>query len=184
MNGIVKTTQVQQQPNAPRCRLIRTSLFGVGGTSRWWMPFYRPGIDLDAPWVQRHIAVCPRCQRRFAATGSVQLALALLRSRPMDLGLLGRANAKAIGLLQRSIRQVPKANTLKVAIPEPTVFERIRHWRGSLTQMAACLAIVLLGKIGVFSSIQNTQARCRQAMNQYYANHVGQDLADEVYPRG
>ena len=39
-----------------------------------------------------------------------------------------------------------------------------------------------LGKIGVFSSIQNTQTRGQQAMHQYYANYVGQDLADEVFP--
>ena len=100
----------------------------------------------------------------------------------MDLSLLGRANARAIGSLQHGIREVPKAQALKIVTPEPTVFERLRQWRGSLTQMAACLALVTLGKIGVFSSIQNTQARGQQAMHHYYQNHAGQDLADEVFP--
>jgi len=176
-----KTTQTPQG-GPPSCKLIRTNLFSDLGAGRWQRLFVKTGINFEAPWVQRHIAVCPRCQRRFAHAARVHLALSLLKSRPMELSLLGRANAKAIGSLQRGVREVPKAQILKVVTPEPTVFERLRQWRGSLTQMAACLALVTLGKIGVFSSIQNTQTRGQQAMHKYYANHVGQDLADEVFP--
>ena len=184
MSDMMKTTRVQQQVRPPRCRLIRTSLLGDAVTGRWRDLLGRSGIDLDAPWVQRHIALCPRCQRRFAHMGRVHLALALVKSQSMDPGLLGRANTKAIRVLQHGIREVPKAHALRVVTPEPSVLDRIRQMRGSLTQMAACLAIVILGKIGVSSSIQNAQTHGQQAMHQYYANRAGQDLADEMFPRG
>ena len=100
----------------------------------------------------------------------------------MQLGLLGRANAGAVRVLQRTAREVPQAHTLKVATPEPTLSEKVRQLRGSLTQVAACLAIALLGKIGLFSSIQNAQTHSQKALNQYYASQVGQELADEVFP--
>ena len=176
-----KTTQTSKA-GPPHCKLIRTSLFSDLGAARWQRLFVRTGIDFETPWIQRHMAVCPRCQRRFAHAARVHLALSLLRSRPMDLSLLGRANAKAIGTLQHGVREVPKARALKVATPEPTLFERLRQWRGAITQMAACLALVTLGKIGVFSSIPKVQIRGQQAMHHYYQNHVGQDLADEVFP--
>jgi len=181
---MIRETQMREQVRFPRCKLIRTSLFGDTGIGRWRNLLSRSGIDLDAPWVQRHIAACPRCQRRFANTARVHLALSLMKSRPMDLGLLGRANAKAIGVLHRGIREAPKAHTLRAVTPEPSAFDRVRQVRGSVAQMAACLAIVILGKIGVSSSIQNVQTRGRQAMHQYYANQVGQDLVDEMFPRG
>ena len=177
-------TSQSQQTGPPECRLIRTSLFSDQGAGWWLRPFVKTGINFEAPWVQRHIAVCPRCQKRFAHAARVHLALSLLKSRSMDLSLLGRANAKAIGSLQRGVRDVPKARELKAVSPETTVFDRLRSWRGSLSQMAACLALVTLGKIGLFSSFQNAQTRGQKAMHQYYTSHVGQDLADEVYPTG
>ena len=182
MSDETRTTQGPGPAQPPGCRLIRTSLYGDRGDGGWPTFFRRAGIDLEAPWVQRHIAVCPRCQRRFANTGRVHLALAMLRCQSMDLGLLSRANARAIGVLQHGIRQTPKAHALRVATPEPSVFDRVRQLRGSLTQVAACLAIVILGKVGLFSSIQDVQTRGRQAMHQYYAGQVGQDVADEMFP--
>jgi hypothetical protein len=179
-----KKSQISRIPQAgpPDCKLIRTRFFSEPGTGRWRRLFARTGIDFDAQWVQKHIAACPRCQRRFAHAARVYLALSLLKSRPMDLSLLGRANARAVGSLQHGVREVPKAQALKAVTPEPNAFERLRQWRGSMTQMAACLALMTLGKIGVFSSIQNTQTRGQQAMHKYYTNHLGQDLADEVFP--
>jgi hypothetical protein len=102
----------------------------------------------------------------------------------MDLGLLGRANAKAVAVLRRDVRDVPEANALKTAVAEPTLFERLRQCKGVLTQMAACMAIITLAKIGLFSSVQSAQTMGRQAMHEYYADRGGQNLADEVYPQG
>lgn len=181
MNEPTETTQTPQA-GSPGCRLIRTGLFSDPRAGRWRRVFIRTGIDVEAPWIQRHIAVCPRCQRRFAHVGRVQVALSLLRSRPMDLSLLGRANAKAISSLQHGVREVAKARALRVITPEPTLLERIRPWRGSLSQAAACLALVTLGKIGVFSSFQSAQTAGQRVMRDYYTNQAGQDLADEVYP--
>jgi hypothetical protein len=46
------------------------------------------------------------------------------------------------------------------------------------------MAIVTLGKIGVFSAIQRSQSMGSQAMHQYYSDRAGQGVADEVYPQG
>jgi len=100
----------------------------------------------------------------------------------MELSLLGKANAKAIGSLQRGVREGPKAQALKVITSEPCTFDKIRQVRGSLAQMAACVAILILGKIGMTSSIQNIQTRGQQTLHHYYENLAGQDLADEVFP--
>jgi anti-sigma factor RsiW len=184
MNRIATTTQVPSQGSPSRCRLIRTRLLGDGAGHRWQVLLGKAGIDFETPWVHRHISTCPRCQRRFAHAARVQLALSLLRSRPMELGLLGKANAKAVSVLRRDTRVKPMALALRQATPGPTLFERVRQFRGALTQMAACMAIVTLGKIGMFSSIQKSQTLGLQAMHQYYADRAGQNLADEVYPQG
>jgi hypothetical protein len=184
MSGRATTTQVSRQEPSSRCMLIRRRLFEDAVASRWRLAIGKAGIDFEAPWVQRHISTCPRCQRRFARTGKVQLALSLLRCSPMALGLLGKANAKAVAVLRRDVREVPEASALKTAVAGPTLFERVRQCKGALTQMAACLAIIGLAKIGLFSSVQSAQTMGRQAMHGYYADRGGQSLADEVYPQG
>ena len=125
MNEPNEKTQTPQA-GSPGCRLIRTGLFSDPAPGLWRRLFTRPGIPVETPWIQRHIAVCPRCQRRFAHAARVQVALSLLRSSPMDLSLLGRANAKAIHSLQHGVREIPKARSLKVMRAEPTLLERIR----------------------------------------------------------
>ena len=162
----MKTTEANK-----KCRQIRA----------WLYKAINSRIGLDADWVQNHIANCPRCQRRVTSIGKVNLALSVMKSQPHNLDLLMRANAQAIGVLKHSLRQVPKARKLRTMLPEPKLAERCRKYKHSVTNVAACIAILLLMKIGIFSSMDKFQTEGQKVIKQYYASHVGQELADEIF---
>jgi anti-sigma factor RsiW len=155
-----------------RCRSIRARLYKIASSY----------IGFDADWVQNHIASCPRCRRRLASVGKVNLALSIIKSQPHNLDLLMRANAQAIGVLKHSLRKAPKAQKLKAMVPEPKLFERCGKYKHSLANAAACIAILLLMKVGVFSSMDKFQSEGQKVVKQYYASHVGDDLTNEIFP--
>jgi anti-sigma factor RsiW len=155
-----------------RCRQVRN----------WLHKLMSRQIGSDAEWVQRHIAHCARCQLRFAAVGRVYLAISAVKCQPHRLDLLPRANTQAIGVLKHSLRTAQKAQQLKATRPEPKIFERAMPYRRAAANIAACAAILVLAKIGVFSSMSGFQARGQQVVRQYYVAQVGEDLADEVFP--
>jgi hypothetical protein len=134
-----------------------------------------------ADWVQTHVAGCSKCQRRLASFGKVNLALSIIKSQPHSLDLLMRANAQAVGVLKHSLRQAPKAEKLKAARPEPKLLERSRKYAHPVANAAACVAILLLMKMGVFSSMDKFQSEGRKVARQYYASQIGQDMADDIF---
>jgi len=160
-----------QQKNR-RCKDIKNRLFKA--LSRQ--------IGPDAVWVQRHIASCPRCRRRLLRTSRVSVAMQLLKSQPHSLDLLARANNKAVSVLKHSLRYSDKAQKLKVALPEPTIFERLRKYRSAAVNVAACVTILLLIKTGMFSSSIKFQNDGNNALHNYYASRVGDEIADEIFP--
>ena len=105
----------------------------------------------DTDWLQNHISKCMRCLRRFVSRGKVNLALSFMKTQPHRLDLLMRANAQAIGVLKHSLRQAPRARQLRIILPEPKLLERCGKYGYSAANLAACIAIVLFMKIGVFS---------------------------------
>ena len=156
--------------NNSKCKRIRA----------WLQKAVSSRINLDTDWIQNHIANCPRCQRRFAAIGKVNLALSVIKSQPHNLDLLMRANAQAISVLKHGLREAPKARKLRTILPEPRPLERLGKYAHSTANIAACITILLLMKIGIFSSMDNLQTEGKKAINQYYAAHVGSELADEI----
>ncbi len=154
-----------------KCRQIRTWLYKAVSSR----------IGFDADWLQNHIANCPRCQRRIVSCGKVNLALSVIKSQPHKLDLLMRANAQAIGVLKHSLRRAPKACKLKVMLPEPKLLERWGKYAQPAANAAACIAILLLMKIGVFSSMDKFQRQGQKVVKQYYSSHVGQEMADEIF---
>ena len=154
------------------CRQIRTRLYEAVSNR----------LGFNAHWVQNHIANCPRCQRRLASVGKVNLALSALKSQPHKLDLLMRANTQAIGVLKHSLRREAKAEKLKTILPEPKLLERCRKYSHSAANVAACIAILLLVKMSVFSSMDKFHTEAQKVIKQYYARQVGQDLADEIFP--
>ncbi|MEJ2705209.1 MAG: hypothetical protein P8Z79_22440 [Sedimentisphaerales bacterium] len=154
------------------CRRIRAKLYAAA--NRHFGP--------EAGWLRGHVASCPRCQRRLASSGRVHLALSSVKTQPHRLDLLMRANQQAISVLKHSLREEPKAQRLKARLPEPKPFEKVAKYGFSVGSVAACIAILILMKIGVFSSVDSVETRGRKVIRQYYVKHVGQDLADEVFP--
>ena len=135
----------------------------------------------DADWVQNHIVNCPRCQRRFVSVGKIDLALSLVKSQPHSLDLLMRANAQAIAVLKHSLREAPRAEKLKAMRAEPSLLERCSVYKRSIANVAACISILLLMKIGVFSFMDKFQTHGQQVIKQYYISQIGEDLANEIF---
>jgi len=160
-----------QNGNSNKCRQIRA----------WLHKAISRRCHLGAGWVQNHIANCPRCHRRLVNVGKVNLALSVMKSQPHKLDLLMRANTQAIDVLKHSLRRAPKAQKLRVMVPEPKLFERCSKYTHSAANVAACIAILLLMKIGIFSSMDKFQTQGQKVVEQYYASQVGEDLADEVF---
>lgn len=154
-----------------KCKKIRS----------WLHRIIEDRVGLDTPWIHEHVVNCPRCQRRLIAIGKVDLALSALKSQPHSLDLLKRANSQAVGTLRHSLRQTPKADTLREALPKPRLLERLGDCRNSLTNLAACAVVLCLVKTGVFSSIDGFQTQGRQIVRQYYSERAGQDLADDMF---
>ena len=147
----------------------------------WLYKTVNSRLGLEANWVQSHIAACPKCRRRLAAFGRVSLALSAMKTQPHRTDLLMRANAQAIGVLKHSLRRAEKARKLEKAMPRPGLFERLGKYGHSVANLAACLAILLLMKVGVFSSVDKFQSEGQKAVKQYYACQIGQDLANEIF---
>ena len=154
------------------CKRIRARLYST-------MSKY---FGTEARWLRGHIAHCPRCRQRLIASGKVHLALSFMKAQPHGLDLLTRANQQAVSVLKHSLRQEPKAQELKRKQSKPKPFEKYRRYGFSFGSLAACLTILVLMKIGVFSSMDTVQVKGRKVMKQYYARNVGQDLADDVFP--
>ncbi|MHC4203140.1 MAG: hypothetical protein ACYSTT_00700 [Planctomycetota bacterium] len=157
-----------------KCRRIRGWLYTA--ISRSFGP--------EANWLNEHITHCPRCQQRLISCGKVNLALSFMKSQPHALDLLMRANTQAIAVLKHSLRLEPKAQKLEKKLPEPKILERWSKYGHSVANLAACFVILLLMKIGVFSSMEmnHLHNQGQRVMKQYYTRQVGEDLADEVFP--
>jgi anti-sigma factor RsiW len=161
----------EAEPRAGLCKRLRLRL--VESAHR--------RLGLEAGWVQRHVAGCPRCQRRLAAVAKVDLALSAIRSQPHRLDLLMQANTAAVRMLSHRLRETPQAHRLEQARPEPCLLERCARHRGTVTNVAACIAILFLTKAGIFSSLDKARTRGQAVMKQYYTNQAGEDLAREVF---
>ena len=100
---------------------------------------------------------------------------------PHRLDLLMRANTAAMRMLSHSLREAAEAGKLEQAQPEPRLIERFGRYRHSLTNVAACIAILFLTKAGIFSSFHEAHTRGQAALKQYYANQAGEDVAREIF---
>jgi hypothetical protein len=136
----------------------------------------------DARWLQKHIANCPRCQRRFVSYGKINLAISAIKSQPHKLDLLKCANAQTVGVLKHSLRRAKKTEKLKTIRPVPKFLEKYSRYTSSGLNVAACMTILLLMKIGAFSSLNIFQNQGQKVIKKYYANRIGDDLADEIFP--
>ncbi|MHC4264589.1 MAG: hypothetical protein ACYSUK_01495 [Planctomycetota bacterium] len=147
----------------------------------WFYQAVNSRFGLEAGWVQSHISQCPRCQKRLASLGRVNLAFSLLRSQPHGVELLMMANSRAISVLKHSLRYSLKAEKLKKLKPEPKMLDKLGRYQGPLVSTAACIAILILMKTGFVNSAEKVQNESRSILKDYYARQVGQDMADEIF---
>jgi len=138
-------------------------------------------INPDSLWLQNHIANCPRCQRRLSVYGKVEVAMSLLKTQPHELDLLTRANTQAIKMLKHGLRFAPKADKLKQRRPQPVWILRYSGFSQSIVNAAACVMILVLLKMGVFSSMDNIQQNGSAVVKGYYAKHLDQNTANEIF---
>jgi hypothetical protein len=118
-------------------------------------------LNPNGPWLQTHIANCPKCQKRLYRLGKVKLAFTLVKSQPHSLDLLMRANTQTR--------------------PEPHwLFSRSKHLQ-SLLGTAACLAFILLLKVGLFNSVEDFKHKGDNVVRNYCAKHLDQETFDEIF---
>jgi hypothetical protein len=104
-----------------------------------------------------------------------------MKSQSHNLYLLNKANTQTIRTLKRSLRHTVEAQTLKRYQSNPKPWESWYPLRSSLTQMAACLALLVLSKISTFTSIEKTQTIGQKALQHYYVQGAGEELTDELF---
>jgi hypothetical protein len=132
-------------------------------------------------WLGKHIATCPRCQRRITDFNRVALAFSLLKTQPHSLDLLMKANTQAVNSLNHKLRTSTKADTLKQMRPEPGWLSVNGKYLQPLINLAACLAFVLLLKIGVFSSMEDFKESGETAVQNYYASRLDEQTYDDIF---
>ncbi len=129
-----------------------------------------------------HVATCPRCQKRLALTNRVELAMSLLKSQPHNFDLLAKANTKAIGVLKHSLRDMPQSENLRHSRPRPHWIERKRPTIEKWFNVAACLFIVAMIRMGVTSSLTDVKGRGQRAVHNYYARNLDSQMFNEIFP--
>ncbi len=138
-------------------------------------------IPLDKGWIGNHIASCPRCQSRIASLGKVDLALNLIKSQTHSMDLLTRANAQTLQMLKHSLRECPKADKLRISAPRPNWAMRNSKHVSGLASAAACFAVIVLFKCGIFASMQSAKAQGEDTVKQYYSKHLDQETVDDIF---
>ncbi len=175
--AIIKTNKTDFSRNLPigknvdKCKKSRKGIFSA----------LSEHFSVNAPWLQRHISQCPRCQKRLAAIGRVNLALSIIKSQPHNLDLLMSANTQAINVLRHSLREAPKAQKLKTIVPEPKLAFRLVHCLQPSANLAACALIMCLMKFGLFSSMENIQKSGEQAYKNYFVTNIGEEMTADIF---
>jgi hypothetical protein len=129
-----------------------------------------------------HVAACPRCQKRLALANRVELAMNLLKSQPHDLELLSRANTRAVGVLKHSLRHAPQSEKLRRSRPDHNWIEKKRPLIERMLNLAACLFVVIMIRMGVMSSMRDVQTRGKAVLHTYYARSLDSQLVNEIFP--
>ena len=153
------------------CKQIRQRLFDAVAKK----------LSVNADWLQRHIANCPRCQQRLASTGRVDVAMLLIKSQTHKFDLLARANTQAISVLKHSLRDNPEAEKLRNKLPTPSLSEKYGKYLKPVANYAACIAVVFLMKANIFSSISKYQKGGEKVYRQYYTKHLGNEMAEDIF---
>ena len=155
-----------------KCRSVRSERCGLFGSFK-----VRLLRRLDD-----HVAECPKCQRRLATVNRVEVALMLMKSQPYEMGLLARANNRALDVLAHSLRFSPKSTLLRQAKSDTNCIEKARPFIERALNVAACLFIVVMINTGVSHSFLDYKQRGEAVIHNYYARNLDEQLFNEIFP--
>lgn len=128
-----------------------------------------------------HVAYCPRCQRRLAIVNRVEIAMMLMKTQPQDLGLLARANSKALDTLKHSLRNAPQSAALRTIQVNQSRFEKFRPGLERVLNVAACVFVVIMIKTGVSNSLLDYKEQGENVIHNYYARNLDRQMFDEIF---
>jgi len=151
-------------------------------TIRQWIgDILNSHLSIHSDWVRAHIVNCPRCQQRLTGFNRVALGLHLIKTQIHHKDLLKNANQQTLMVLHQSVRQLPQAQKLRQKQPRPKFWSRMTKYTKSISHAAACFAILLLMKFGIFTGMEKFQSEGQKAVHQYYVNNIGEDLTDDIF---
>jgi len=128
-----------------------------------------------------HVTHCPRCQRRLAIVNRVEIAMMLMKTQPQDIGLLARANSKALDMLKHSLRNAPQSAALRTMQVDQSRFEKIRPGLERALNVAACVFVVIMIKTGVSNSLLDYKKQGENVIHNYYARNLDSELFDALF---
>ncbi len=155
-----------------QCRMVRNSQTGLWGTFRSRVIERLAG----------HVAHCPRCQRRLAIANRVEIALMLIKTQPMNIDLLAKANNKTLDVLKHSLRYAPKSAILRNARSDLSRFEKMRPGFERVLNVAACVFVILMIRTGVSNSLVKYKDQGEAIIKNYYARNLDSQIFDELFP--
>lgn len=129
--------------------------------------------------LQEHATHCPRCRQRLLGVHRLQMGLTLMRTQVHGHDLLMRANRRAIAAMSYTVRDLPQAEVLRHAQPKFPWRQRMARYGQGLTHAAACLAVMLCLRLGIFQSVAKLQEGGQRMAQEYQANHFGDELNDD-----
>ena len=151
-----------------------------GRIGEWLADTVADRVDNTTAWTQRHIASCPRCRRLAIGNSRIRLALLLIKTQPHKPDLLMQANRRAIGVLKRSLRELPQAERLRHISPKPALLVRLSKYTQAVGHAAACLLVLLLLRMGIFSSLAKVDKQGQEFAKAYSARLTDADLLDDM----
>jgi hypothetical protein len=113
----------------------------------------------------------------------IELGLMLIKTQPLENGLLARANSQALGVLNHSLRYAPKSKVLRNAKSDTNRLEKIRPNFERALNVAACIFIVIIIKTGVSSSLLDYKKKGEAVIENYYARNLDNQLFDEIFSK-
>lgn len=106
----------------------------------------------------------------------------MVRTQQQDIGLLAKANHKALNTLKHSLRNAPKSLVLRTAKADTSRFEKIRPGLERILNIAACVFVVVMIKTGVSNSLLNYKRQGEDVIHNYYARNLDSQTFDELFP--
>ena len=147
-----------------------------GRVRLWLTQTLNERLGLSAS-IRRHLAVCPRCRSLAMGTRRLALGMSLLKSHAHAGDLHLRANRRTIAVLNEHLRTMPEAEKLRHPKHRPTFAQRIGRYTQPVGHAAACLAILLLVRAGIFNAFATVEDEANQVVQRYYAPYLDDDSA-------